>query len=305
VRKIFLALVLAAAAQPAEAWTRAGHMVTAAIAYDDLKAHDQAVIDRIVTLIQTHPDHGSFEVAIARMDGDEKARRIFLEMARWSDDIRGGQYDHPTWHYFFRPVASADFKGTLPGPTGEAPEAFALNFKEAADENAPAGDRAVALCWIFHIVGDIHQPLHTAQRFSQRFPQGDKGGSLEFVREPGTGAPEALHWFWDDSVNKSDDPDVTAARARDLEGRYPRATLGVLEASNDWPAEFRRWANDESYPLAVSLAYRKGVQFGTSPDAATALPAEYVADAREAAGRRVALAGYRLADVLRSIFQKP
>jgi hypothetical protein len=36
--------------------------------------------------------------------------------------------------------------------------------------------RTIALAWLFHLVGDIHQPLHTAQLFTADYPQGDKAG---------------------------------------------------------------------------------------------------------------------------------
>ena len=47
-----LAFVMAGSlgAAPAAAWTRPGHMVIAAIAFDDLEATDPAVIDRVVDL---------------------------------------------------------------------------------------------------------------------------------------------------------------------------------------------------------------------------------------------------------------
>jgi hypothetical protein len=35
--------------------------------------------------------------------------------------------------------------------------------------------RAVALAWLFHLVGDIHQPLHTTELFSVEYPNGDRG----------------------------------------------------------------------------------------------------------------------------------
>src|SRR5262245_29642778 len=50
-------------ASGAHAWTRPGHMVTAAIAYDDLAAGDGAVIARLGELLAQHPDRGAFEVA--------------------------------------------------------------------------------------------------------------------------------------------------------------------------------------------------------------------------------------------------
>ena len=183
------------------AWTRAGHMVTAAIVYDELAAHDPQMIDRIMAIVSHHPEHGPFEVAIARTTDVERTRRIFLEMARWPDDIRGGAYDHPSWHAAFRPVIDPQEPPPKLPPnivTYEAFEALALNVHMAADARAPESDRAVALCWVFHIVGDIHQPLHTGELYSREFPDGDRGGSLAFVLDPQTRQPINLHWFWDD-----------------------------------------------------------------------------------------------------------
>ena len=36
--------------------------------------------------------------------------------------------------------------------------------------------RAIALAWLFHLVGDIHQSLHAAQLFTVDYPQGDRAG---------------------------------------------------------------------------------------------------------------------------------
>jgi len=35
--------------------------------------------------------------------------------------------------------------------------------------------RAIALAWLFHLVGDIHQSLHTVQLFTVEYPKGDRG----------------------------------------------------------------------------------------------------------------------------------
>jgi hypothetical protein len=299
------ALAFASMNGAAMAWTRAGHMVTAAIAYDDLAAHDSAVIDRIAALMQSHPDRGAFEVAVARATGDARTRRIFLEMARWPDDIRGGMYDHPTWHYALRPFVDPNHAPPAAPPDavdGEAVEAFSLNLAEARDALAPPSDRAVALCWIFHLVGDIHQPLHNAQLFSARFPDGDRGGGRQYVKDPVTAEPISLHWFWDDSVSRTDDPDAALTRAGELEAQLPRVSLALGAPTEGWPAAFRSWGSDESYPLARSLAYRPGLATGTDAASAVALPADYVREARKVAERRVAMAGYRLADILRTIF---
>jgi hypothetical protein len=32
--------------------------------------------------------------------------------------------------------------------------------------------RAVAVAWLFHLIGDLRQPLHTIQRFTREYPHG-------------------------------------------------------------------------------------------------------------------------------------
>lgn len=55
--------------------------------------------------------------------------------------------------------------------------------------------RAVHFCWLMHLVGDIHQPLHCTAMFTEQFPAGDRGGNLALVRI-GRGKKN-LHSFWD------------------------------------------------------------------------------------------------------------
>ncbi|MBV2150076.1 hypothetical protein KRZ98_17680 [Sphingobium sp. AS12] len=170
-----IAIVIVVSPSPAQAWTRPGHMAVAAIAYRELARDHPLIVDKIVTLMADHPEPGPFEVAIGRAEGRARAERIFLEIARWPDDVRRSEYDHPTWHYRFRPVIDSAAPPPAPPPyaaSGSASEALALNIGMARNPRASNAERAVALCWIFHIVGDVHQPLHAAELFSSRFPEG-------------------------------------------------------------------------------------------------------------------------------------
>lgn len=276
------------AAAPASAWTRPGHMVAAAIAWDELSRRDPAVLKEFARIMAAHPDPGPFQVAIGRAEGEERDRRIFLETARWPDDIRGGAHDHPTWHYALRPVAQGGASPTA--PHGQAPEALALNLAVARDPAAPIADRAVALCWIMHILPDIHQPLHAAERVAAAWPNADQAGSKVWVLDPVTGKPISLHWYWDDSINRDGTPEAAFARARELVARYPRQ---AEKGRNDAAA----WL-DESYALARSLAYRSDAPVATRAEDAKAAAERYAADVAPAAEARLTRAAYRLADVL-------
>lgn len=290
----------------AMAWSRPAHMVTAAIAYDELRAQDPQVLEHIIALAERHPDRGAFEVAVGRARGEERGRRIFLELARWADDTRGSIHDHPTWHYSSRPLinkASPPPAAVDDIPPGSAIEAFALNFSVASDVRAPQSERAVAVCWVFHLVGDTHQPLHSVSQFSKRFPTGDRGGNFQYVRDPQTNEPVTLHWFWDDAASREDAQDDVMQRAEDLMRRLPRAQFKELKPFKG-PGEFATWA-EESYQLAESTAYGPELQASDTAEQASKPSQRYLDLSTQVAEKRLTLAGYRLTDVLRRAFREP
>lgn len=302
-RLVPLAVALVLPASPAAAWTRPGHMVTAAIAYDEIQRTNPQILPALAALLDAHPDKGPFEVAIDRTTGAERARRQFLECARWPDDARRTPFDHPSWHATLTPVVGADADQAAranaaahPGPAGEALEALALSVRTLGNPRAPAAERAVALCWVLHLTGDIHQPLHTAELFSAAYPQGDGGGSREYVKDPISGEASVLHWLWDDSVHRSGVAASVDALARQIEARQPRATLKELSPPAR-PDAFADWAK-ESYALAVSTAYGAGPDAAPSAEAAKPPSPAYWNAVRQTAERRVALAGYRMADLM-------
>ena len=300
---ILAALILAFNAHTAAAWSRPGHMVVAAIAYDDLMAHDPQIVATIDEIMAKHPDHAVFEVA-GGPRSDTRARKVFLEMARWADDIRGTPFDHPTWHYAGRPVIDKRSPPSPPPPdaaSGAAMEAYALNLRVAGFKGASPAERAVALCWVFHLVGDIHQPLHMADQYTATLPEGDQGGNLQFVRDPRSGVFLNLHSFWDGIVRGNGDAAEAIERGANLAARYPRSQFKQLKKAAPTAADTATWAK-ESYDIAQKVAYRGDLVTGPTQQEGKPLTKAYVLEATTAGERQVVLAGYRLADVLRSIF---
>lgn len=290
----------------AMAWSRPGHMVTAAIAYEELRAQDPKVLEHIIALAERHPDRGAFELASGRAQGEERGRRIFLELARWADDTRGSIYDHPTWHYSSRPLikkASPPPSAVDDVPPGSAIEAFALNFSVASDARAPQSERAIAVCWVMHLVGDMHQPMHSVSQFSQRHPTGDRGGNFQYVRDPQTNEAVTLHWFWDDAASREDAPDEVTKRAQEFMRRLPRAQFKELKPFKG-SGDFSSWA-DESYQLAESVAYGPDLQASDTGDQAPKPSPRYLELSSQVAEQRLTLASYRLTDVLRRAFRQP
>jgi hypothetical protein len=295
---IVAAAVLGATPTAALAWSRTVHMVIADIAYDDLAARSPETIPRLAALLAKHPDRAAFEAAAGPASGEDKARRLFEECARWPDDARLTVFDQAAWHYAFQPVVLSEDpppKAPPPGAYGEARQAYALNAATLADPGAADAARAQALCWIMHVTGDIQQPLHAAQKFSAADPDGDHGGALAWVKDPQTGEAISLHWFWDLLPVRGDSPAQTRAAARDLAARLPRMSLAT--GANAKAGDFAAWAS-ESYGYAVSDVYGPRINAGRRAEDATVVPEAYLTKAKALAERRVTLGGYRLADVL-------
>jgi hypothetical protein len=157
-----------------------------------------------------------------------------------------------------------------------------------------ARDGADALGFVIHFAGDIHQPLHCACLAQAPYspPDYDKGGNL-IAWGNSQKNPPSLHSFWDDAVASR--PSDVLRQVAALLAKYPRSHF-----ENDLTVQdVKDWALD-SYSTA-RIAYDRFLHESTY-DSATqrySPPSQaYRQWATEVAEERVALAGYRLADLL-------
>ncbi len=307
---IFLLLAAAVAATPgaARAWNKPGHMVSAALAYHDLVARHPDVAARVVTLLRSHPYYAQWRDSL-RTDSTARPADeplfLFMWAARWPDDARGTQYAHDDWHFInypFKPAGQPDSIFARPPKSPNVVRALYDNLRILRNRNRPARDRAIALAWLFHMYGDVHQPLHTTALFSTLYPNGDQGGNLIWVRPASGARATRLHSAWDGLVLNCFTDCFGPVNRRVLEirgqsGLQRRDLPELRETSYD------RWAKPESYDYAVSRAYLDG-NLPMSADSAGAqpLPSGYLNTATQVAERRMATAGYRLADLLRLLF---
>ena len=301
-KSLLAAGALFLAALPGAAWNRAGHMAMAAMAYDELRREAPASAARVIALLQHHPQYESrWKPQIAALTPEDQGRALFMLAARWPDDVRGdAAFDHPKWHYIDYPYKPPGQPASVPSPAPEA-ENMSAAFHDNVQivQGAAADDqKAVALCWIFHLMGDSHQPLHAAALFTRRFPDGDRGGNLIYIKaDSSSPRTENLHAYWDNLLLTDDHLGAASARARTLRARLPRQSLRELAEPH-----FEAWVQ-ETFRLAVSTAYRNGrIQSGADRDHGVPLPRGYRAAAERAAERRLVLSAYRLADLLRSNF---
>lgn len=296
-----LALAAWAAAPHALAWEDAGHQVVAAIAWAEMRPEARA---RAAELLAAAPTGiGLAEMAPAPGPPDGRARRHFLLAATWPDRLREADRATDSWHWinrFWRDTAEGpvEVAPPLPQPEENLRERLGVLSAQLADPARPAGERAVALSWMLHLVGDAHQPLHVSARITDHPDElrGDRGGNaFQLHTDPGTGRPLRLHAYWDRLLSstlprRAGEPwtawiDRTAA---DLARRHPRSTLGPLS-----PGDFDAWI-DEAAAIARTTVYRHGLERGQRP------PRRYQRAAWAAAEPAIARAGYRLAALLDS-----
>jgi len=153
-----------------------------------------------------------------------------------------------------------------------------------------------------HLVGDIHQPLHSADEYTTAMPDGDRGGNLQFIRDPRSGEFMNLHAYWDGIVrNNGEVPEVTE-QAHSLAARLPRSQFPQLKNTTTGAAASAVWAS-EAYQIAQKVAYPSALETGAKLEEGQTLSDAYVAESTAAGERQIVLSGYRMADVLRSLFQ--
>jgi hypothetical protein len=286
----------------AVAWNDKGHMVIARLAWLKLSEEQHRAATDI---LKAHPHYAEYLTAERpnQIAVDEWA---FLRASYWPDWVRSNhseQYNRPTWHYIsagFVPAHSMLKPELLASP---APNVVTqIPFCVEKIRTGSAEERAVHLCWLLHLTGDIHQPLHCCSLLSEAFPEGDRGGNLSLVKFA-DGLPVQLHPTWDNLLGTDCDLDGISKAVLQLQQ--------LEQGSSDQPARLRQdhtaaaeWAK-EGFDSARAHAYLNGdlrpanLTSNPATEVVPALAPCYLADAREIAQSAAVRAGNRLANTLR------
>lgn len=255
------------------AWIDTGHMLIADIAHRDLKPRAAAEAERLL-----------------KFGGDDRTRDI-LGAACWADDFKTSE--NGPWHYIdhhFR----VDGKPSRQKPDAEnavwAIEKFSM---ELVNMSLPDEQRARALRFLLHLVGDIHMPLHCVARDTEAYPTGDRGGNdFKFEEFELAGFQvRNLHFLWDIACGlygKTERPLSDHAQldklAEGLRQANPRTSYAELKEPNP-----RAWSLEG---LAIAKTSVYNLPEGKRPSE------EYLASSKRICERRLTLAGYRLSDLL-------
>jgi len=245
--RVLLSTCVAGALLPrnARAWGDEGHEVIAIVAQGYLT-----------------PRAARTAQALLSADHDALTASDFVSRATWADKFRDSDRDTTKvrynathdWHFVDLEIDSPDPDAACnghppippgtPASAGPAGDCVVDKIDQFTNElhsaSTPVGERLLALKYLLHLVGDVHQPLHAADHH-------DAGGNKVQVLV-GHDTILRLHAYWDTQLVEK-------------LGRNPRAVAAALRRqisksqADQWatgtPAD---WAED-SFAQAKAVAY--------------------------------------------------
>ncbi|MFI5345923.1 MAG: S1/P1 nuclease [Elusimicrobiota bacterium] len=272
----------------ASAWSANGHKTVALIAESRLSETSKAAIAAILGPTATLD-------AIAPCADDIRGKSGF--------DCAGLQLaadpQSQPWHFVDAPItaspaAAPDLEAFCPGGACVVDQIrAALKTLQDSSPTLAANDKQVALMFLVHFVGDVHQPLHCANEIVNGV--NDRGGNLKKVAYNGVASPGGfalnLHALWDHQINSSDTNDPAATSRRLI------ADLQNKDVSSWLAGDFVGGAALESFAIAKGTVYP--AYYAQNP---MALGADYQRQMQPIVDERLERAGVRLAALLEQAF---
>lgn len=310
-------LVLAVSTAPVRAWDPYGHMMVSHVAVQRLAPDARAEVERLVRDIR-FPGTAYTPVTVGC----------------WMDDIRQKSPDIPfsgkfkPWHYINWGLEPGDTGQPLqPGDDDDTRSGNVIQGLVRCTAVLGGGtdpyitDKATALAMLFHLVADVHQPLHCGSQqytLASGKPASDSGGNRVLIENapgvvlPGNNRQKAnLHAFWDaayrakfnaqtgqldmdpayDDYTKHD-LELLKPLLASIEGRVPDASMPLDSSYESWGRESNALARDVAYGRLPSL----------EDHTRATVDEAYVKAAGEIGRQRIVLAGWRLAACLNRIY---
>src|SRR5262245_19138885 len=242
---------------PALAWGALAHAVIGQLAEDELK-NDAPLL----TLLRRFRDPTQYQQVRDALLGTESPEpaQALPALANWPDwhKRQPGMLSADDQRHYVNLPFTARYNRTQYCADGVCSIETLLEQRALlANRRVPLPQRAVALAWVAHLVGDMHQPLHAGKAE-------DRGGNLTCVAwmgEPSQlvtidGKPTCsganLHAVWDSQLIEAatgfGQPDDALALARQLRPLWQLVQAAEPPMTARTPAEWRavieRWHNE-------------------------------------------------------------
>jgi hypothetical protein len=268
---------------PAQAWGDEGHEVVGLVAETFL----------------TPPVRRTVQ-AMLDADTDSLTPHNIAAAATWADKYRdsnanGARQATRQWHFVDIELSAPDVDSACFGHPGLPSGTLASNGpaeacvvdkinefeRELANPATDPTERVVALKFLLHLVGDLHQPLHASDDH-------DQGGNKKRASAPGFDSG-TLHHYWDTEFVEMLGPDPKQVAAALIARISPHdAKTWASGDPSTWALDSFRIAKDDVYGRLPPPNARGGFR----------LPDDYITMARRDVAMQLSKAGVRLAAVL-------
>jgi hypothetical protein len=197
------------------------------------------------------------------------------DAATWMDDMRNDpsyNYMKP-WHYINLE------KGEIYSPTttfnivNELTKViFTLQNEKQSKEQTNTN-----LKFLFHLLGDLHQPLHDGYG-------SDKGGNSIAVTF--LGKESNLHKVWDSEIIR--EKKITTEGCLKIAGKYPKRQIKKLQKT-----DVVKWMNESRSLLGKTYDFSNNI-----------IDAKYIETNATVIEKQLIIAGIRLAGILNALYRK-
>jgi hypothetical protein len=229
-------------------WGCDGHQIVALIARAHLTSSTSAAVDKILRESPIEPGHYRF--------CQDTPTDLMAVAAPWADEVKQAEKTS-LWHFIDIPVAvkagdSATWCEPIGPPAGNKERsgclvsAIAYDWAIVRDRRKPAADRARALRYLIHFLGDLSQPLHVSDNH-------DQGGNCTSIGAPFLDKLTTLHGLWDFDL-------IT----HELRTKRTSETLLAASIDREFAAHWKGWGESgvdiqrfawEGHQIARTVAY--------------------------------------------------
>ena len=225
------ALLALALSTPASAYWEYGHETVASIAYRNVAPATRSRIDALLRQQRL-------------LETPTCPARTIEQASVWADCVKqlGPRFSYAySWHYQNVDVCRPFVLKPACKDGNCVSAQIERNAKLLQDPKVPVRERVMALAFLVHFVGDLHQPLHAGDR-------SDLGGN-QALASYGAYAPEKLnlHSIWDGYLaERAISTPPSPVRV------YSAAEKATMQAGSveDWSRESWQVAHDSVYAVA-------------------------------------------------------
>lgn len=247
-------MVALCSAPAARGWGEEGHRITGVIAERYLSSEAKAEIAKLVP------------------------GRSLADISTWADEIRSNhKYDwaKPLHYSNVAPgMKEFDLQRDCPAQ-GCVVSAIRKYTRILADQSAPQSERAEALKFLVHFVGDVHQPLHVSHA-------ADRGGND--IKVTFLDHQTNLHRVWDTDLIRY--------------AKLPWQAYADKLASEITVRDVERWSLTTKAAAWATESYRLAVDYAYQVPASGVLDSAYANRCVPIVEQQLKMAGVRMANLL-------